>query len=117
MHRADGRWAIADRWGLKPVQVAGLVVFGVASAAAGFVDSVGLMIAARVVAGVGAAMVMPVTLSVITSSFPRTRTQAIGIWSAMAGGGGLLGMIAGSAVGIALLGAVLTAAYRPRGAA
>lgn len=87
--------ATADRWGRKPVLVAGLVVFGLSTAAAGVVDSVGPMIAVRVLAGVGAAMIMPVTLSVITSSFPaETRSQAIGIWSGVAGGGGLLGMIA-----------------------
>lgn len=87
--------AIADRWGRRPVLVTGLVVFGVSTAAAGFVDTVGLMIAARVVAGVSAAMIMPVTLSVITSSFPDgARSQAIGVWTAVAGGGGLLGMIA-----------------------
>lgn len=87
--------AIADRWGRKPVLLAGLVVFSLATAAAAVVDSVGLMIAVRIVAGVGAAMIMPVTLSVITSSFPaETRSQAIGVWSGVAGGGGLLGMIA-----------------------
>lgn len=87
--------AIADRWGRRPVLIVGLVVFGLATASAAMVDSVGLMIAVRILAGVGAAMVMPVTLSVITSSFPEdTRSQAIGIWSGVAGGGGLLGMIA-----------------------
>jgi MFS family permease len=86
--------AIADRWGRKPVLVTGLVVIALASAAAGVVDSVALMIAVRIAAGIGAALVMPVTLSVITSSFPEdTRGQAIGVWSAVAGGGGLLGMI------------------------
>lgn len=87
--------AIADRWGRKPVLVAGLAVFGLASAAAGFAESSAFLICTRVVAGVGAAMIMPVTLSVITSSFPtEARAQAIGIWTAVAGGGGLLGMIA-----------------------
>jgi EmrB/QacA subfamily drug resistance transporter len=86
--------AIADRWGRKPVLVIGLAVFGMATAAAGFVDTVNLMIAVRILAGIGAAMVMPVTLSVITSSFPEdARSQAIGVWTAVAGGGGLLGMI------------------------
>lgn len=87
--------AVADRWGRKPVLLAGLVVFSLSTAAAAVVDSVGLMIAVRIAAGVGAAMIMPVTLSVITSSFPAdTRSQAIGVWSGVAGGGGLLGMIA-----------------------
>jgi EmrB/QacA subfamily drug resistance transporter len=90
--------AVADRWGRKPVLLAGLAVFGIASGAAFAVDSAGAMIAARILAGIGAAMVMPVTLSVITSSFPEeARAQGIGIWTAVAGGGGMLGML-GSAV-------------------
>ena len=86
--------AIADRWGRRTVLVAGFVVFGLASAGAAFADTVDLMLAARIGAGVGAAMIMPVTLSVITTTFPPdARAQAIGVWSGVAGGGGLLGMI------------------------
>lgn len=81
--------------GRKPVLASGLVMFGVASAGAAFAESAEVMIGTRVIAGVGAAMIMPVTLSVITSSFPdEARSQAIGIWAGVAGGGGLLGMIA-----------------------
>lgn len=87
--------AVADRFGRKPVLIAGLIVFGLASAASGFAQSSAFLISTRAVAGIGAAMIMPVTLSVITSSFPtEARAQAIGIWTAVAGGGGLLGMIA-----------------------
>jgi EmrB/QacA subfamily drug resistance transporter len=87
--------AIADRWGRRTVLLAGFVVFALASAGAAFADSVQLMLAARIAAGVGAAMIMPVTLSVITTSFPPdARSQAIGVWAAVAGGGGILGMIA-----------------------
>ncbi|GAA4681955.1 MFS transporter [Gordonia humi] len=51
------------------------------------------MLAARVFSGVGAAMIMPVTLSVITASFPdEQRSTAIGTWTAVAGGGGMIGM-------------------------
>lgn len=85
--------AIGDRWGRRPVLLAGLTVFGLASIAAGLAPSVGAMITARVVAGIGAAMVMPVTLSVITSSFPEDeRPRAIGIWAGFAGAGGILGL-------------------------
>jgi EmrB/QacA subfamily drug resistance transporter len=85
--------AVGDRWGRKPVLLAGLVVFGVASAAAGLATSSAVMIAARLVSGVGAAMIMPVTLAVITSTFPQERrSKAIGVWTGVAGGGGLLGM-------------------------
>ncbi|MFV2104469.1 MFS transporter [Micromonospora sp. LOL_024] len=85
--------AVGDRWGRKPVLIIGLVVFGIASAAAGLAASAAILLASRVLAGVGAAMIMPVTLAVITSSFPaEARSQAIGVWTGVAGAGGLLGM-------------------------
>ncbi|MGX4655157.1 MFS transporter [Micromonospora sp. SCSIO 07396] len=85
--------ALGDRVGRKPVLLAGLALFGVASAAAGLANSATMMIAARLLAGVGAAMIMPVTLAVITSTFPDgDRSKAIGIWTGVAGGGGILGM-------------------------
>lgn len=85
---------VADRWGRKPVLLTGLAVFGVANAAAGLAPSSEAMLAARFLSGVGAAMIMPVTLAVITSTFPNEeRSKAIGVWSAVAGGGGILGML------------------------
>jgi EmrB/QacA subfamily drug resistance transporter len=85
--------ALGDRVGRKSMLLAGLALFGVANAAAGLATSSEMMIAARLVAGVGAAMIMPVTLAVITSTFPdEQRSKAIGVWSAVAGGGGILGM-------------------------
>jgi EmrB/QacA subfamily drug resistance transporter len=85
--------AIGDRWGRKPVLIAGLLVFGVANIAAVFAPTAAAMLGARLVSGIGAAMIMPVTLSVITSSFPdKERSRAIGMWTAVAGGGGILGM-------------------------
>ncbi|MDG6109277.1 MFS transporter [Dactylosporangium aurantiacum] len=85
--------AVGDRWGRKPILLAGLALFGIASAAAGLATSSEIMIAARLLAGVGAAMIMPVTLAVITSTFPdEERSKAIGVWTGVAGGGGILGM-------------------------
>lgn len=85
--------AVGDRWGRKPVLLGGLGLFAAASIGAAVAPSVGLMVAARVVAGIGAAMIMPVTLSVITSSFPpQDRARAIGIWAGFAGSGGILGL-------------------------
>ncbi|WP_211245736.1 MFS transporter [Actinomadura oligospora] len=85
--------AIGDRLGRKPMLVAGLAVFGVASVVAGLAPTAGVMIGARVAGGVGAAMIMPITLAVITSSFPEDkRGKAIGVWTGVAGGGGILGM-------------------------
>ncbi|WP_018588924.1 MFS transporter [Salinispora arenicola] len=85
--------ALGDRMGRKPILIAGLALFGVASATAGLATSSEMMIAARLFAGVGAAMIMPVTLAVITSTFPdKERSKAIGVWTGVAGGGGILGM-------------------------
>ncbi|MEU4766326.1 MFS transporter [Actinosynnema sp. NPDC023794] len=85
--------AIGDRLGRKPVLIAGLGVFGVANVAAGLAPTAEVMIATRVAGGVGAAMIMPITLAVITSTFPEEqRGRAIGVWTGVAGGGGVLGM-------------------------
>lgn len=85
--------ALGDRWGRKPMLLAGLTVFGVANAAAGLAQTTEVMLGARLLAGVGAAMIMPVTLAVITSTFPaEERAKGIGVWTAVGGGGGLLGM-------------------------
>ena len=85
--------AIGDRLGRKPMLIAGLVVFGVASVVAGLAPTAEVMLAARVVSGIGAAMIMPITLAVITSTFPEEqRGKAIGVWTGVAGGGGILGM-------------------------
>ncbi len=85
--------ALGDRIGRKPVLLVGLIVFGVANAAAGLATSTELMLASRFASGVGAAMIMPVTLAVITSTFPEgKRAKGIGVWTGVAGGGGIVGM-------------------------
>jgi EmrB/QacA subfamily drug resistance transporter len=85
--------ALGDRLGRKPMLLAGLVVFGVASIAAALAPNSETMLASRTLSGVGAAMIMPITLAVITSTFPEAeRGRAIGVWTGVAGGGGILGM-------------------------
>lgn len=85
--------AAGDRWGRKPVLLLGLLVFGAANLAGAIAPTAEVMLVARFASGVGAAMIMPVTLSVITSTFPDDeRSKAIGMWTAVAGGGGILGM-------------------------
>jgi len=85
--------ALGDRLGRKPVLIMGLVIFGVANVAGAIAPVMEVMIASRLFSGIGAALIMPVTLSVITSSFPdKERSKAIGVWSAVAGGGGIVGM-------------------------
>ncbi|MFJ6655803.1 MFS transporter [Streptomyces sp. NPDC091377] len=85
--------AIGDRLGRKPMLLAGLGVFGVATVVSALAPTAEVMIAARVAGGIGAAMIMPITLAVITSTFPaEQRGKAIGVWTGVAGGGGILGM-------------------------
>jgi EmrB/QacA subfamily drug resistance transporter len=87
--------AIGDRIGRKPVLAAGLALFGVSSAAAVFLNGPGELLALRGAMGVGAAMIMPVTLSVITTVFPpEERGKAVGTWVGVAAGGGVLGLLA-----------------------
>ena len=90
--------ALGDRFGRKGVLLAGIVVFGAAAGVAVTVDSAGALVVLRAVMGVGAAFVMPTTLSVITTSFPaEERGRAVGVWVGVAGGGAVVGLF-GSAV-------------------
>ena len=87
--------ALGDRIGRKPVLAAGVGIFGVSSLAAIFLNGPGELIALRGLMGVGAAMIMPVTLSVITTVFPpEERGKAVGTWVGVAAGGGVLGLLA-----------------------
>lgn len=86
--------AIGDRYGRRGALLGGLAIFAVGSIAPVFFDGPTQIIAARVVAGVGAAFVMPATLSVITAAYPRDeRTKAVGIWAGVAGSGAIIGML------------------------
>ena len=87
--------AIGDRFGRKPILAAGIALFGLASGAALFADTAGQLIGLRAVMGVAAAMIMPVTLSVITTVFPpEERGKAVGTWAGVAAGGAVLGLLA-----------------------
>lgn len=89
--------AIGDRWGRKSILISGLIIFGLATGAALFASSVAALIVVRGAAGIGAAMIMPSTLSIITSSFPvEDRGRAIGVWAGFAGAGGMIGLFASS---------------------
>lgn len=90
----------SDRYGRKKMLVAGLLVFGVGSLAAGLSQSSGQLIAARAGMGVGGALLITTTLSVVVQIFDDTeRVKAIGIWSTV----NSLGFAAGPLLGGAML--------------
>src|SRR5215213_9390744 len=73
---------LADLFGRRLIFVVGLAIFTLSSLACGLADSASMLIGARVVQGVGAALMNPATLSIITVTFPpRQRGTAIGIWA------------------------------------
>src|SRR5215467_11287001 len=86
--------AVGDRFGRKPLLALGLSLFGALSFAALFVDSPSTLIALRAGLGIAAALIMPVTLSVITTVFPpEERGKAVGTWVGVAAGGGVIGLV------------------------
>src|SRR2546421_1584045 len=77
---------LGDLIGPRPMFAAGIAVFTVASAACGLAPSPGWLIGFRAVQGLGAAMLMPQTLTIITNTFPAERRgAAFGVWGAVAG--------------------------------
>src|SRR5215208_3135268 len=78
--------SLGDRFGRKKALMTGLVVFGAGSLLSSFAGSADMLIATRALMGVGAAAIMPATLSILTNVFPANeRPKAIGIWAAVSG--------------------------------
>jgi len=94
----------ADLLGRRRVFLAGTALFALASLACALADSRTLLIGARAVQGIGGAVISPASLAIIATSFEegRARSRALGVWGAMGGVGGSLGV---------LLGGVLTQAF------
>ncbi len=91
--------ALGDRGGRRPVLLVGLAVFAAAAGAGLVVDDPGALIAVRAVMGLGAAAIMPSTLSIITTVFPADeRDRAVSIWAGVAGASALLGLLASGAL-------------------
>ncbi|KUI16762.1 MFS transporter [Mycobacterium sp. GA-1285] len=86
--------AIGDRYGRRGALLAGLGIFTLASAAPLIFDGPVALIIARAVAGVGAAFVMPATLSLLTAAYPKAeRNKAVGIWAGVAGSSAVVGFL------------------------
>jgi EmrB/QacA subfamily drug resistance transporter len=91
--------ALGDRLGRRPVLLAGLGLFSAAALAGAVAEDAGGLIAARAVMGLGAAAIMPSTLSIITTVFPADeRDRAVSIWAGVAGASALLGLLVSGAL-------------------
>ena len=91
--------ALGDRFGRKPVMIAGLVVLGLALLFGAAATSPSQLLAARMAAGAGAALIFPATLATITATFrAEQRGVAIGLWAAAATIGGVIGLIGSGAL-------------------
>lgn len=91
--------ALGDRFGRRRIFCTGLAAFTVASAAAALSPTAGALIAARAVQGAAAALVLPLTLTLISDAFPpEKRGRAIGVWGGVIGLGGAAGPVIGGAV-------------------
>jgi EmrB/QacA subfamily drug resistance transporter len=91
--------ALGDRLGRRRVLLAGLAIFGSGAVVATTVSEPSTLIAIRAFMGLGAALIMPTTLSIITANFPAgERDRAVGAWAGVAGGSALLGLLVSGAV-------------------
>ncbi|SEL80948.1 MFS transporter [Rhodococcus maanshanensis] len=86
--------ALGDRYGRRGVLLVGLLIFAAASALPIWLDSPQWLIGSRAIAGIGAALVMPATLSLLTASFPpEQRSRGVAIWAGVAASGGIAGLL------------------------
>ncbi len=88
---------LADLLGRRRVYIAGLVLFGIASFIGGLAQSEAMLIASRALQGLGAALLSPAALSILTATFRQgsERNKALGVWGAVAGSGGAIGVLLG----------------------
>ena len=86
--------ALGDRYGRRGAMLVGLAIFGAASLVPAIWSEPLIVIVSRGLAGAGAALIMPATLSLITAAYPKEqRNKAVGIWAGVAGSGAVIGML------------------------
>jgi EmrB/QacA subfamily drug resistance transporter len=91
--------ALGERFGRRRIFVAGIALFTASSAAAAMAPSIGVLIAARALQGAGAAMIMPLSLTLLSAAVrPERRNAALGIWGAIGGTAVAVGPLVGGAV-------------------
>src|SRR5438094_6035964 len=88
---------MADLLGRKRIFIVGLVLFTIASLVCGLANNIGVLIGARAVQGIGAAIISPAALSIVTTTFEEgaERNKALGIWGALGGSGAAAGVLFG----------------------
>jgi EmrB/QacA subfamily drug resistance transporter len=88
---------MADLLGRRRIFIAGLILFTLASLACGLASSAGVLIVSRAVQGIGAAIISPAALSIVTTTFEEgaERNKALGIWGALGGSGAAAGVLFG----------------------
>ncbi len=90
---------LGDRYGRRTTLLSGIILFGVTAVLSAVTTSAALLIGLRVLSGAGAALIMPGTLSTITSVFPvEERASAVAVWSGFAGGGAVIGLVGSGAM-------------------
>jgi EmrB/QacA subfamily drug resistance transporter len=90
---------LGDRYGRRTTLLAGITLFGVTAAASTFATSASVLIGLRILSGAGAALIMPGTLSTITSVFPaEEKASAVAVWSGFAGAGAVIGLVGSGAM-------------------
>src|SRR5881275_2670919 len=88
---------MADLLGRRRIFIVGLVLFTLASLTCGLASSAGVLIGSRAVQGIGAAIISPAALSIVTTTFTEgpERNKALGIWGALGGSGAAVGVLLG----------------------